>query len=810
MKMKSDPHPLSRRDFLKNAALAGAALPLEKRVSARTLADHPRAPQIENEFFSVAFDAASGRFDFWRRGGAPFLSGAVARANTNQGGRNTGQSAYRHSVESKRIRDGLGEGTQLVVRSTDAEKQLNFELRFTLYQGLHAALVDVACQNVSASPILLESLEPVRAVNKEGGALHWAEASKILTNGQMYSDPGMVADLNAGGKNLQSWWNIGLFRGYQQEGLVCGHIQNQAALGRVTARKEESGALSLTAESFFAGGFTLEPCREAVSNRFMMNISPDPYTALETYAGIMGGIQSARVNSIINGWCSWFYTYEHVTEEEVIRNAEFAARVLKPFGLEVIQVDEGFQRWHGDWEGNEKFPRGMKWLADRIRGVGLKPGIWIAPYVISEPAEVFQKHPEWLLRHPDGRLKRVGPWPSEDSDWAKNENPKRYCLDITCPGAAEWLAGLFDTVANRWGYEMIKIDFVGWSLLSADRYHDPAVSQAAAYRRGFEVMRRSAGPKCHLQDCGPGPVSVGLLDSMRIELDQNYGFRREAWKQYFLTSAGSASAAAKRYYFHKRTWINDADHVCLTQLSLSQAQAVASLIALTGGNLISGDRLPDLDPMRLAILKKIFPSSGEAARPVDLFDADQHAVFAVNLRRAVGEWTVAGFFNGSGTESIERTVRLERLWLDREKTYIAYDFWKEQVHGLVRRELLVRVPPESVVLLALHEKRGIPQVISTDRHVLQGAMELENVQWDPETQTLEGISLGPIGTAHNVSVYIPEPHPWVQGRTFIFHDFPDYTLRMMDEHVLRVRVRFDRESRVEWKIRFNDFFEGSS
>jgi alpha-galactosidase len=102
----------------------------------------------------------------------------------------------------------------------------------------------------------------------------------------------------------------------------------------------------------------------------------------------------------------------------VVRNAELASRILKPYGLEYIQIDEGYQRWHGEWEGNSRFPHGMKWLADKIKSFGLKPGLWIAPYVISEPTEVYQQHSDWLLKHPDGRLKRVGPWPSEDSDWA--------------------------------------------------------------------------------------------------------------------------------------------------------------------------------------------------------------------------------------------------------------------------------------------------------------------------------------------------------------------------------------------------------
>ena len=265
----------------------------------------------------------------------------------------------------------------------------------------------------------------------------------------------------------------------------------------------------------------------------MLNLAPDPYTALEAYAETMGQALDARLHSVLNGWCDWFMAFEHITEEEVLRNAEFAARTLKPFGLEYIQVDEGFQRWHGDWEGNARFPHGMKWLADRIRALGLKSGLWLAPYVISEPTEVFQKHPDWLLRHPDGRLKRVGPGQAKTPTGPANENPKRYGLDITHPGAAAWLADLFDTVANRWGYEMVKIDFVDWSLLAAHRYHDPSVTRAQAYRKGFEIMRRALGPDRHLQDCGPGPVTVGLLDSMRIELDQNYGFRKQAWKQYF-------------------------------------------------------------------------------------------------------------------------------------------------------------------------------------------------------------------------------------------------------------------------------------
>jgi hypothetical protein len=762
---------------------------------------------MENDFLAVAFDIRTGRLSSWRRGGEQLLAGVAARATLVSGKRSTDEPAYRRTVEVTRMKGVFGDGRQLVVRCTDEQHQLDLDIRVLLEADRPAIFIEVECRNVSSQPIVVESVEPLHATPEMGGALYWPGVTKVLTNGPMYYDPGRVADFGrAASGTIRSWWNVGFFRGYDQEGLVCGYVENQTALGQVSVSRGDADAIGLVAEAVLAKGFELQPGQSIRSGRFLLHFAPNPYAALEAYAEIMGRIKGARVHSLINGWCDWFYAYEFITEEEVLRNAEFAARTLKPFGLEYIQVDEGFQRWHGDWEGNARFPHGMKWLADRIRELGLKPGIWIAPYVISEPTEVFQEHPDWLLRHPDGRLKRVGPWPSEDSDWARNENPKRYSLDITHPGAEAWLADLFDTVANRWGYEFVKIDFVDWSLLSAHRYYDTSVTRAAAYRKGFEIMRQAMGPDRHLQDCGPGPVTVGLLDSMRIELDQNYGFRKKAWQQYFLEPTSSAPAAAKRYYFHNRTWINDADHLCLNLLSFSQAQAAASLIALTGGNLISGDRLLDLDPIRLEILKKVFPSFGEAARPVDLFDTDCHSLFALRIEKPFGNWMVVGCFNRSETETLEKKVPLDRLFLDAAKTYIAYDFWKECLHGEVSGELRVAIPPASVTLLAMHEKQNVPQVVSTDRHVLQGAIELENVAWNGEMRSLEGVSLGSLGTSHHLAVYLPESHDWAQGEQLLYHDFPGYSVKLLDEHLLRIQVRFDQDIRVPWQINLDNLF----
>ena len=820
---------LNRRDFVKAVSLLGTAFAFENGAHAQTLSSGHDGGEIKNDCFTISVDPQRGRFNILRTGGTVLITGGASCANSSIGKRSTAFNSYKCTLNSTTFSDQLGPGKRMLIYATDQDGKLDFEIRLSLYDQLQTLTIEAICKNVSDQDIVIQSLEPIRVVDAEGGALNAPAVTRCLTNGSMYYDTGVMHEfgtsyeqksdtgikgivptntsLSPQHETVRSWWNAGLFCGYDKEGLALGYLENSLCLGHLLLSKVASNQIWFLAESLYAPPLALKPGKAISSNRLMIAIGETPYAALETYAAAVGKIQNARTRSIVNGWCSWFYTLANVTEEEVLLNAEFAAKHLKPFGMEYIQIDEGFQRWHGDWEGNERFPHGMKWLAERIKGHGFKPGFWIAPYVISEPTDVFQKHPEWLLKNADGTPKRFGNWPGEDSDLARNENPKRYCLDITHPGAAQWLHDLVDTIVNRWGYKMIKVDFIAWSILSAERYYDSSATAAQVYRQGFEIMRNAAGERCHLLDCGPGATSVGLIDSMRIEGDSGYGFAKDVWKTYFTDAECSTSAAAKRYYFHKRTWINDVDHICMGLLSDRRSEAAATIIALSGGNMISGDRLVDLSAAKLEMLQKITPSFGEAAVPVDLFDTDMPSVFALEIKKPFGEWTVVGFFNASLTEPMERKFSLSRLSLDPGKKYLAFDFWQQQFFGEVTGEISVTVPPGSVSLLSLHERSGNPQWISTDRHVTQGAVEIENISWNAATRTLSGVSLGPLNTSHSVFVYLPEPHPWTWGGYVLVRDYDAYSLRLVEESIIRVHVRFEKSDRVQWEIKYDEFFK---
>jgi hypothetical protein len=782
---------------------------------------------IENDHFAVSFDTRTGTISVRRGDGTPFLSGGAARANTDLGKHSTASPGHEYSIDVAAFSDRLGSGRRLAVLCRDAQKLLDLRLEVALYDHRPMVTVETRCTNVSSRDVIVASLEPICVLASEGGALRVPGVTACITNGEMYYDAGTVhafaVDPPAGSRppikgvrlanesiapphpTVASWWNIGLFSGYDREGVVLGYLDNTRTLGVVLAARTSENEIAFSSESVYAPPITLRPGRSIGSNRFSLNVAADPYAALEEYADAVGALNDARTGSIVNGWCSWFYTLAQVSEDEVLRNTEFAAQHLRACGLEYIQIDEGYQRSHGDWEGNERFPHGMKWLAEQIKGYGFKPGLWISPYVISEQSDVFRLHPDWLVQRRDGSPQRIGNWENENSPGALSEITKRYCLDITHPEAADWLRDVFETIARRWGYELIKIDFMAWSILAAERFRDPTRASADVYRQGLEIMRAGAGEGCHILECGPGNTTVGLIDSMRVEADINYGYAAAAWKQYFQDPACSAAAAAKRYYFHRRTWVNDVDHVCLDLLTVPQAQAAATIVALSGGNMISGDRLVDLDPVKLEILEKVMPSYGEAAVPVDLFDADVPTTFVLQVERPFAAWSVVAFFNPDLDGAVKRRFPLSRLGLDCAQTYLAFDFWKQRLVGEVTNELGVTVAPGSVTLLALHAATGAPQVLSTSRHVTQGAIEIEDVRWNEIERTLSGISTGPAHSAHDVFVYVPGDHPWTWEKPARFRDYAGYSLKLVDSNIVRVSVRFENETRVPWKIDVDEF-----
>ena len=101
---------------------------------------------------------------------------------------------------------------------------------------------------------------------------------------------------------------------------------------------------------------------------------------------------------------NWEATYFDFNEEKILKIAEQAASL----GVDMLVLDDG---WFGkrdddcsglgDWFVNEKkLCGGLGSLAEKIKEMGMKFGLWFEPEMVSEDSELYRTHPEWAMRIP--------------------------------------------------------------------------------------------------------------------------------------------------------------------------------------------------------------------------------------------------------------------------------------------------------------------------------------------------------------------------------------------------------------------------
>lgn len=351
-----------------------------------------------------------------------------------------------------------------------------------------------------------------------------------------------------------------------------------------------------------------------------------------------------------SGWCSWYCFGPKVTATQVLDNLNVIARDIP--GLRYIQIDDGYQPAMGDWlETGNAFGGDVQAVLRQIRDRGFEPAIWVAPFIAEAASNLFKQHPGWFVT--DGssqplRADRVtfggwrrGPW---------------YALDGTHPDAQAHLTRVFQKMRDEWGCTYFKLDANFWGAIHGGRFHDPRATRIEAYRHGMAAVLRGTRDAFVLGCNHPMWPSIGVIHGSRSSHD----IRRD-WKRITDTARQNLS----RNWQNGRLWWNDPDAIVLTgELSEEEFRFHATAIYASGGMILSGDDLTTITPSRLAMLRKLQPPTGKAARFADL----KMEVGDVDLgggRRAVC------LFNWSDearslTFSLSRAQRVRELWTDED------------------------------------------------------------------------------------------------------------------------------------------------
>ncbi len=343
----------------------------------------------------------------------------------------------------------------------------------------------------------------------------------------------------------------------------------------------------------------------------------DVNVLLESFAELFGGRVGARTRAPFQaGWCSWYHFFHGITEEALRRNLDALAAQRAELPIQVVQLDDGYQRAIGDWlETNEKFPSGLVPLASAIRDAGFQAGIWTAPFCVTPESRLFRAHPDWLLRA-EGELLRG----LHHAQWTKQGWV--YVLDASRDAVAGHLLRTSAALVAM-GFTYLKLDFLYTEAMTADAA-DPRLSRAARLRRGLEAIRSGAGPEAFLLGCGcPQGPAAGVVDGMRIGPDvaphwsTHEPTRVPGVEPTQPSTRNAVRNVLARAWMHRRLWLNDPD--CLmarssdTGLRREEIRTLAAAIAATGGMVLFSDDVPVLDPESRALVRE----SIRLARAVD-------------------------------------------------------------------------------------------------------------------------------------------------------------------------------------------------
>jgi alpha-galactosidase len=363
----------------------------------------------------------------------------------------------------------------------------------------------------------------------------------------------------------------------------------------------------------------VQPGASLSSESVMVSLGDDYHAQLESYGAAVSALHHPRVASPTPiGWWSWTAYYFGLTEGAALTNAQWLSAHLANFGYKFFHIDEGYQYARGEYTTPDAvmFPHGMLSLESKVRALGLTPGIWTAPFEVSERSSVFANHKGWLVHNAAGQPIHAG-FVDENKD-------QLYILDATNPGAQEYLRQTYRTLTRDWSIRYIKLDFMDDSAIEGVRYR-PNTTALEAQRIGLQIIRDTVGNDVLLdKDGSPMLNPVGIVDAGRISADTGHSFD---------DTKASATGIAARYWMNRNFFLSDPDAFNISSqkpagedhpLTLDEAKVSIALAAVSGGMFEIGDDLPtlSLDPDRLALVENRelinMARWGHASVPFDL------------------------------------------------------------------------------------------------------------------------------------------------------------------------------------------------
>ncbi|MEP6612964.1 MAG: alpha-galactosidase, partial [Mucilaginibacter sp.] len=193
----------------------------------------------------------------------------------------------------------------------------------------------------------------------------------------------------------------------------------------------------------FAADYVLKPGVEFTTPKFVYTLSNkgkgEASRNLQSWARnykIVDG-NGPRL-TLLNNWESTYFDFNEPKLAGLLKDT-------KKLGVDMFLLDDGWfgnkyprngdHAGLGDWQVNKsKLPNDIAYLVKEAKANDVKFGIWIEPEMVNPKSELYEKHPDWVIKQPQ-----------RPEIYMRNQ----LVLDLTNPKVQDFVFGVVDDLFTK-------------------------------------------------------------------------------------------------------------------------------------------------------------------------------------------------------------------------------------------------------------------------------------------------------------------------------------------------------------------------
>jgi alpha-galactosidase len=193
----------------------------------------------------------------------------------------------------------------------------------------------------------------------------------------------------------------------------------------------------------YASAYSLAPAQEFTTPTFLFTYSNQGtggasrnlHQWARKYRILQG--EGSRL-TLLNNWEATYFDFDEQKLAGLFKDG-------KKLGVDLFLLDDGWfankyprnndRAGLGDWQENvKKLPHGIGYLVKEAQQAGIKFGIWLEPEMVNPKSELYEKHPDWVIK-----------LPNRSEYYFRNQ----LVLDLSNPKVQDFVYGIVDGIFSK-------------------------------------------------------------------------------------------------------------------------------------------------------------------------------------------------------------------------------------------------------------------------------------------------------------------------------------------------------------------------